>query len=76
MKLSQCTIGVLVIETRVPGGAHTAPLRIGHVAGLEMNSTGEVIPLIKFANPYTLEYPLDPNPPIGYHHSNLNLFVG
>lgn len=68
MKLSECTIGTLVKERRIPGGSQTASLRIGHVVGLEVNNVGETIPTIRFAKPF----PDQDYAATGYNHHNLD----
>ncbi len=76
MKLSECTMGTLVIEKRIPGGSHTEPLRIGHVAGLAVSAIGETIPVIQFAKPYrSFACEAIPNPPVEHHHGNLDKLV-
>lgn len=74
MKLSECTIGTIVVQSRV----YSVALKscIGHIVGLEVNSTGEVIPIIQFAQPYRpFTQPKAPNDPIAVHHANLDRLV-
>lgn len=57
MKLSECKIGILVCfcaENR----EEDAALEIGHIVGLGMNGSGEVIPMVAFAGkePYPVHY--------------------
>jgi len=40
MKLKDCKIGTIVVDRR--------DFIIGHIVGLSMNSTNEVIPVVKF----------------------------
>lgn len=69
MKLSQCTLGVLVTDAArflIPGTQRlqesAEPRRIGHVVGLSVNPTGEVIPVVQFACR---------KEPLAIHHANL-----
>jgi len=70
MKLSECTIGTIV--TQLSAYEPEAVGRIGHIVGLDTNSTGEVIPVVQFAQPYrSFAQPVAPNDPVGVHHNNL-----
>lgn len=74
MKLSQCTIGTLVIQYK-PYDCPTMP-RIGHVVGLEVNNIGETIPTVQFAAPHRpFAQAAKPNEPVGVHHNNLQLYA-
>lgn len=69
MKLSECTIGTLVIE-HLRNRPDQKP-RIGHVVGLEENNIGEIIPTVQWAQ----EWLKLPSRPIGFHHANLDRLV-
>lgn len=68
MKLSECTIGRLIVKADniCPPDEHPT-LRVGHVVGLSINDSRfpEIIPLVRFAN--KREAPI--------HHHNLNPFI-
>ena len=61
MKLSECSIGVIVTESREEKEL------IGHVVGLYENPSGEVIPVVRFAN-NAIPRPI--------HHGNLKKYTG
>ena len=54
MKLSECTIGTLVIEKPLLP-YYTTPRRIGHVVGLATDYNGQVMPVVQWAREFTLD---------------------
>lgn len=74
MKLSECTLGTLVIE-HLRNRPDQKP-RIGHIVGLTTNSTDEIIPVVQLAQPYrAFGHRAPPNEPFGIHHNNLDRLV-
>ena len=64
MELKECKLGEIVIESKA--SFHKA--RIGHIVGLIKNTTGEVVPVVKFATD-NIDGEIVP-----IHHGNIALY--
>ncbi len=66
MRISECKMGEIVIEDHDITG--TGNPRIGHIIGLTINATKEVIPVIRWATYGTNDGMVAP-----IHHANIHI---